>query len=255
VSSRWPLHASSTLAAVSLSLACDKPVQPRPFLVQPDQQGHLANPTPPCGDFAPNLYVCWSADGTPVSATETAIELTLSDLGNRCAAKKGTRRCVDRGRNAEPFRCEGTRCVQRHPRLPDDGEWQCMEQAGAVVCLGGGRAAGVAPGGDSLGYDCGPRSVKGAPTGERVCVDLSPDLPEGRVTCRFEADGGLLRICEPSSGAHVLGDACDAARPCVDGAVCITGRCAPRRPAPSCWLAGDCVKGSCRFGSCVEDAS
>jgi hypothetical protein len=151
------------------------------------------------------------------------------------------------------FACAGDRCEQRHPRMPDTGEWQCMDSAGATVCMGGERAAGVAPAPPDPRWFCGAR--RGGEPGARVCVDLSPDFPDGHAhgwRCRTLHDGPARRVCERDPEAHTLGDTCDARHPCVDGSLCAGGLCLPERPAPACWREADCPEGRCRFGSCVK---
>jgi hypothetical protein len=154
-----------------------------------------------------------------------------------------------------PFTCAGDACVQRHPRLPDDGEWECTDMAGAALCRGGDPAAGVAPAPPDPSWICGAR----AGTGERICIDLSPDFPGGAAAagfrCRYDNAPQPRRLCARDPGAHNLGDGCTRERPCVDGASCVEGRCAAPRPAPSCWLDDDCGGGTCRFGSCRRAGS
>jgi len=135
--------------------------------------------------------------------------------------------------------------------MPDDGEWQCADSGGATVCLGGERAAGVAAAPADPGWFCGPRRG-GEPA--RVCVDLSPDFPDGRAgkwRCHMIHEGPARRICERDIGAHTLAQSCDAEHLCVDGSRCVDGLCVPGRPAPACWLPEDCPGGRCRFASCL----
>jgi hypothetical protein len=139
--------------------------------------------------------------------------------------------------------------------MPDDGEWECADIADIVVCHGGLHAAGVPPGGADAGYFCGPRRGAGAAAGERVCVDLSPDLPDGAARgyrCGFEVRGGVVRVCRRDGAARAVTDACDAATACEPGLACTATRCLPALPDPACWLDRDCDHGACRFGSCVE---
>ena len=153
---------------------------------------------------------------------------------------------------APAFTCNGTHCEQRHPRMPDTGEWQCSDSAGATICRGGERAAGVAPAPADPAWRCGAR--RGGPPGERVCVDLSPDFPDGRARgwrCHTLYEGPVRRSCDRDADAHTLGDTCERARPCVDGSRCVDGVCVPEPPAPACWLETDCGGGRCRFGSCL----
>jgi hypothetical protein len=194
--------------------------------------GRAAPPGATCADVG-ELRVCW--------------ERSAIYVGAKAAAS------VDRA--SPPFSCAGPRCEQRHPRMPDDGEWQCADSGGATVCTGGERAAGVAPAPAESGWWCGWRSGASAFDGERVCVDLAPDFPDGhmrgwRCTTRYE--GPVRRVCERDPDAHTLTEPCDARQPCLDGSRCSGGRCVPERPAPACWLPGDCAAGRCRFGSCLQ---
>ena len=186
-----------------------------------------------CADVQ-TLRVCWDGAGPHVVARPPAAP----------------------GRAPGPaFACTGTRCEQRHPRMPDDGEWQCSDSAGATVCMGGERAAGVARSAAEPAWFCGVR--RGAAAGARVCVDLSPDFPDGRAPgwrCRTVYDGPPRRVCDRDPAAHTLAETCDRAHPCVDGSRCAEGWCVPERPAPACWLDTDCPGGRCRFGSCVGGA-
>jgi hypothetical protein len=200
-----------------LAAACSRTAPPHPGAAGGD-----------CADVG-TLRVCWDAAGAHVVDG---------------AVTPRTR--------GPAFTCDGTRCEQRHPRMPDDGEWQCADSAGATVCTGGERAAGVAAAAADARWFCGARL--GSAPGTRVCVDLSPDFPDGRATgwrCRTLVDGPARRVCARDPEAHTLGDRCDPARPCVDGSRCAGGRCVPERPAPACWLESDCPGGRCRFGSCL----
>jgi hypothetical protein len=142
-----------------------------------------------------------------------------------------------------------------------------------MVCVGGERASGVVAGPPDAGWICGPRRGEGggaagdvvlpsaaAPAlGPRVCVDFSPDFPDGEMAgwrCHVESGPPVTRVCERAPGAPVLATTCERAHPCVDGATCVGGRCLPAvRPAPSCWLDGDCRGGACRFGTCRAEAT
>ena len=205
-----------------------------------------------CADVG-DLRVCW--DGSPGSHPISVLPrrsppARLSPLGFLCSGSGKEARCIDRAREAPPFRCEGGICRQRNPRLPDDGEWECADFASIVVCHGGARPAGVPPGATAPGYFCGPR--RGVP-GERVCVDLSPDMPEGVARgyrCRFEAAGGLMRVCEQDPTTHAVADPCDSTHPCAPELACDQGRCLPLFPSPTCWLPRDCDNPPCRLGTC-----
>jgi hypothetical protein len=223
--------------------------RPAPWPAPGDDRGEL------CADVA-DLRVCWGREPRVITRPVPAVA-AASPLGWRCSGAGSGRTCVDRLRDAGPFTCSQGVCTQRHPRLPDHGEWTCAEQAGAAVCLGKEAAAGVPPAPPSPGWLCGPRRAPRGPLpGERVCVDLAPDVPDGAPLgwdCRYRHEPAPARLCQRQDGLHALGDACDGARPCVDGGVCAGGRCVPPRPAPTCWLDTDCGRGACRFGTCAPE--
>jgi hypothetical protein len=211
------------------------------------------------------LRVCWSdARAAEVVPRPVPREPAASGMGWRCAWPGPARACVDRRAGAPAFSCDGGRCRQAHARRPDDGEWTCVDTAGAEVCLFEGAVAGVTLAPADPAWLCGPRRTvaarlpaQGIPAG-RVCVDLSPDFPDGDAAgwrCRAENGPAPARVCERGAAAGSLGAACDRARPCVDGALCASGRCVPARPAPSCWLDDDCPNGACRFGTCRAEAA
>lgn len=137
--------------------------------------------------------------------------------------------------------------------MPDDGEWECVEMSGVVLCHSRGALAGMATGPMDLGWLCGAR--RGASDGERVCVDLDPDRPElaSHRQCRFELQHGMpQRSCTPAQ-QRIVGDACrlDAGE-CPKGSRCEAGVCLPARPEPACWLDGDCGDGArCVLGTCA----
>ena len=270
---RAPFRLAGALAPLALAACSPEPIEvTRPVVVR-EVASPAEDATSRCADVAGGLRVCWSDAGEPVSLSSSPFpgpgpgsSRSGSGRGFVCEGQGKERRCVDRGHLAPPFQCEGKRCTQRHPRLPDDGEWECADIAGAVVCRGGEPAAGTAPGGRGRGFVCGARRVQRDVTGERLCVDLSPDLPEGSgpgVRCHFEASSGLTRVCELGTTGPSLGAVCARERPCVDGAVCVpeagkadgTGGCSPLRPDPSCWLPGDCDQGTCRFGTCTRETA
>jgi hypothetical protein len=168
------------------------------------------------------------------------------------------------------LRSQRARGPLRHPRLPDDGEWQCADSAGAVLCAGGEPPAGVAAERADTGWFCGARSgakplalagaraqpsAAAAPfAGPRVCLDLDPDFPDGTAShwrCRYAYESGVQRICQRDGTGARIGDACNASRPCVDGSHCSAGYCIVPRPLPDCWLGSDCKSTDCRFGSCA----
>jgi hypothetical protein len=236
-----------------------------------------AEPPLPCTDVGA-LRACWSGarEATLVPRALPAAA-AASPMGWRCAWPGPARLCVDRRAGAPAFTCAGARCVQAYARRPDDGEWTCVDTAGAEVCVGWSPVAGVAPARADPAWICGPRRGPHAPqgvrlggrraqasrsgpddgAGDRVCVDLAPDVPDGdggAWRCRVENGPSPPRVGERGAAAGSLGVACDGARPCVDGAVCASGRCVPQRPAPSCWLDEDCPTGACRFGTCRDEA-
>jgi len=173
--------------------------------------------------------------------------------GFRCGGMGNDRTCEDRRRNGGPFACDAERCVQARPRMPDDGEWECVEMEGIVFCHSRGDAAGIAPGPPDIGWLCGARH--GTAQGERVCVDLDPDRPSAADPRRCVFDypsGAAQRVCTRASGPFA-GGACGGARSCPRGMSCVSERCLPPGPAPSCWFDKDCEGGThCRWGTCEE---
>lgn len=152
---------------------------------------------------------------------------------------------------AARFVCSGEPpvCVQRFPRRPDDGEWECVELEGIVNCRGGERAAGVVAGPRDRGWIC---------RGERPahCVDLAPDRPDGVGSwrCRFEGAREGARVCERSARPGV-GDRCltGDSGACPADMRCASGVCVPLvAPAPACWIDADCGAGKrCVRGTCA----
>jgi hypothetical protein len=135
--------------------------------------------------------------------------------------------------------------------LPDDGEWECYEADGVLFCHGGGPPAGVVVGPPDLGWLCGTRR---AGDGERLCVDLYPDLPDDRGpwTCRFEHKDGIRRFCDRRR-APAWNGACSTDRDCPRGGRCAGGKCALPRVEPECWFDDDCGPGArCRVATCQE---
>jgi hypothetical protein len=212
-----------------------------------------------CADVGA-LRACWPTDGPADDVRLVPRPLPAmaarSPLGWRCAGQGPTRTCVDRRAGAPPFVCEGARCRQTHPRQPDDGEWSCADSAGATICQGGLPAAGVASAPADPAWLCGALrpGARTLPIGDRVCVDLSPDFPDGDMgnwRCRTVYEPAPARLCAREPAA-VLTVPCTPARPCVDGSRCVSGRCLPRRPAPDCVADSDCPRQRCRFGTCLE---
>jgi len=208
----------------------------------------------PCADVS-DLRACWGAPGGAVLVARTLPPFPApTSLGFRCSGSGSARTCALRAASAGPFDCDRASCTQRYARQPDEGEWTCSDDAGVAVCIGSERASGVSSGRPDPGWICGERRGARDRLGARVCVDLSPDFPEGRASglrCRWSYDHGAARVCERDPLAHAVGDACDATRPCVLGAACVAARCVPPLPRPSCALDADCGGGACRFGSCV----
>lgn len=206
-----------------------------------------------CSDIG-NERVCFRDDG-PVIVPRTLPDGPAPPNGWRCGGPgpaRAERVCEDRSRNASPFVCGTQRCLQVRPRMPDDGEWECVEISGVVFCHSRGEAAGMEAGPLDLGWLCGPR--RGSASGERICIDLDADRPNlsSSQRCRYEQQfGAVQRICVPAEGA-LVGGACEPTVACPDGSRCSAGRCLPARPEPACWLDGDCgERARCVFGSCA----
>jgi hypothetical protein len=188
-----------------------------------------------------------------------AVAATFASLGAACTSRArlgaGRDGSAETGPGRALFACDGDRCVQRYPRLPDDGEWACSDMGGAAVCSGGDPPAGVPFNVSDHAWTCGLRhpSTAARGDGERVCVDLAPDFPDGTARgwrCHYATDEGMTRVCARDATVHVIGDPCDARAPCLDGLRCIAGSCTPESASPSCILDNDCNDGVCRFGSC-----
>jgi hypothetical protein len=258
----WVVRCGALALLVGAALACDRLRREEPSPPRfAERQGSWALAVVPpegyeCFDVG-SRSACYSP-GDVMVAPRLLPELAApSELGFRCWTEAGGRRCVDRLRAAGPFVCtakEGRRsCVQRAPRLPQGSIWDCGDVAGAVVCLGQDAPAAPPP---DPGWKCGAR--RGAESGARVCVDLSPDYPNGISddwACRFEDDphavGGRARTCVSEAGAPLLGATCDREHACVDGAQCLEGGCMPPEPLSDCIADQDCGAGVCRFGSCA----
>ena len=171
--------------------------------------------------------------------------------GWRCSGMSAGRVCEDRRRNSGAFGCKDGECVQAKPRMPDDGEWECVEMDAVVFCRWRADAAGMVAGPADVGWLCGDRRSH---DGERVCIDLSPDRPgpETDWRCDFQYVGGdVTRRCRRPAGVVVGGTCSDALR-CPSGSECVGGHCLPARPMPACWLDADCGHGvHCRWGTCM----
>lgn len=206
-------------------------------------------PAADCWDLL-DLQIC---DGAP--AERPVPEGPAPARGWRCSGVRASRRCSDRAEASGPWRCDGATCEERLPRLPDDGAWECADLDGVVVCHGGVPPAGVVAGPADPGWSCGQRRGVASPPGtDRVCIDLSPDLPDGAARgwrCNFTHERGERRVCRRDAKAPAIGAPCKVASACKSDDRCTAGRCVPPRPSPSCWIDPDCGGGEkCRRGSC-----
>ncbi len=203
-----------------------------------------------CGDVASNR-VCWDTAraAPPVVVNRPSDPDLPSDGVLRCGGTGAERLC--RLSRERPFRCRDERCEQAIPRLPDDGEWECADVDGVVVCRSHSPAAGVVEGPADPAWICG----EGDP---RVCVDFSPARPESAADdgpsiyrCHFDHEAGIRRICEPRRGRR-LGSTCGEGD-CPRGLACVTGICLPAfLPRPDCWTDRDCAEGSaCVLATCI----
>ena len=120
--------------------------------------------------------------------------------------------------------------MQRYPRLPDDGEWECADLEGVVVCRSVAAAAGVVAGRPAAGWTCGEGAGPEA-GGRRICVDATPERPSPESwRCHF-AHNPEQRVCKRDANAVVATPRADV--------------------RPSCWLDVDCGdEKRCRFGAC-----
>ena len=205
-----------------------------------------------CSDFGESR-VCYEAD------VARRVPRSLPDgvepmAGFRCGGSGRARSCEDRAANGGAFECGTTRCIQLSPRMPDDGEWECVEMSGLTFCHSRGPMAGASHGPRDLGWLCGARRGV-ADGGEEICVDAAPDRPRDPSMrhCRYEQRlGATVRSCGPGRGL-LIGDACSRKDACPKDSTCKEGLCLPRRPAPACWLDADCGAGArCALGSCVS---
>jgi hypothetical protein len=205
----------------------------------------------PCADVG-RVRACWSPEcaGGVCASERTTPAGPAPRAGWRCDGMGGKRTCEDRRRNAGPFECDATRCVQRRPRMPDDGQWECVDMDGVAYCHEVSESAGVVPGAPDMGWTCGARRGHA----ERVCVDMAPDLPEGedRWQCHFDHAADDQRVCVRAVQPNV-GGPCSATGACPASASCVGDVCLPsRRPEPACWFDADCEPGMrCRWASCV----
>lgn len=249
--SRWS-RARAALLAAACALACsrgDPGTGARPRL----ELGARSLPSPApadvgerCADVA-DTRVCW-VDGE-LRRVERPLPALPTQRGFRCSGSGAARVCEDRRHASDAFACSGELCTQRHPRLPDDGEWECADLDGALVCRGWAEAAGVVAGKPDPGWFCGPRAGQPA---ERICVDFAPERPAGEPwSCRFQFEAGLPARACTRGGPGPLGRACGAG--CPFGSACVLDRCLPLEPKPGCWIDKDCGEGAkCAHGSCRE---
>lgn len=204
-----------------------------------------------CADLG-DKRVCWQ-DGSAALVPRSVPSGAAPAHGFRCGGRGRERVCEDRMHNASAFACGTQRCLQERPRMPDDGEWECVEISGIVYCRSRSLFAGMQAGDMDLGWVCGAR--RGGAEGERICVDLDADRPDdtSRRHCRFEAHFGAPQRSCTNDRAPLVGDACNDARACPHGSRCETGLCLPAQPEPGCWLDRDCGEGAqCVFGSCAK---
>ena len=196
---------------------------------------------------------CW--EGVGPGAVARVPRVTPNDRDRwRCVGERGDRACRRRSGTAGAFSCDETRCRQEHLRAPDDGEWECFERWGAVVCRGGEPASGVIGGRRDKAWICGDVHSATKPT--RVCVDFAPDRPDdlGFGACVIEETaGGPRQVCS-RKGEPSLGEPCREDAACPRGAVCAKGTCLPAMaPRPSCWLDTDCAAGElCLYATCAR---
>lgn len=205
--------------------------------------------------------VCSGARCGPTRLCVTPRPLPASIRGHgeqyRCAGHGEKRTCVLRVTRASSFQCANARCVQRRPRLPDDGDWECNDLGGAVLCRGGGELTGVARRVADGGWTCGSRpSRRRGRVPERLCLDLDPDYPAGirdDFVCHFATEGSRpVRHCEPGT-AFKVGDVCANSSECPLHARCVAKTCVLQSWQPNCWADIDCASGVCRFGTCREE--
>lgn len=204
-----------------------------------------------CADIGAKR-VCWRGHDAEI-VTRPLPSGATPPHGFRCGGVGAARVCEDRTRNASVFVCGTQRCLQERPRMPDDGEWECVEISGVVYCHSRGRGAGMQSGPMDLGWICGAR--RAAVDDERICVDLDADRPDLKNRrCRFEPHFGAPQRSCTTTQTRLVGDACGGDSPtCPAGSRCKAGLCLPARPEPACWLDRDCGEGlRCVFGSCAK---
>ena len=122
-----------------------------------------------------------------------------------------------------------------HPRMPDDGEWQCTDSAGRDLCMGGERAAGRGAPARRPGWFCGAR--RGGDPGARASASICrPTFPTARAPgwrCRTLYDGPARRVCDRDPGrAHAGRDLRSRATRASTAAAAPTGGASPNGPRP-----------------------
>ena len=93
-----------------------------------------------------------SPSSTPVVVPRVLPDGPAPPSGWRCGGDGRERVCEDRNRNASSFDCGTQRCLQARPRMPDDGEWECVEISGVVFCHSRVDGAGMQAGPIDLGW-------------------------------------------------------------------------------------------------------
>lgn len=203
-----------------------------------------------CHDVG-EITACFSATGAP-RVVPRALPGSRPIGGWRCWGDGDDRGCVPRRSLASPLECDDAQraCAQRHPFLPDHDVWECRDDDGIAICRRRARAAGTSEASTHPAWVCAPR--RGEPD-ELLCVDGSPDVPDGEGwRCFYAHEAGERRRCQRDREASTVGGACG--RGCPDGARCVAGRCVPSSLEPECWLDEDCDDARCRFARCDEGA-
>ena len=189
--------------------------------------------------------------------------------GRRAATARMSRRCGSAGtararaslKRAPPapargpaFTCAADHCEQRHPRMPDAGEWQCMDSAGATICMGGERARPAwrprPP--THAGSAVRAAAASRARASASICRPTFPMAARADgVAARCTTDRPR-RACDRDPGAHTLAETCDARTP-VRRRQPLRRRLVRPGTARARVLAAtdDCAGGRCRFGSCL----
>lgn len=189
-----------------------------------------------------------ACDEAPACASEELVlgERLCRDGSGAVIAISAAEDVITAGRFAGPFTCTEVGCDQHDPPLPGDGEWECKDELGALVCRGGERAAGIVEGPRDPGFACAARE-----DGPEICVALSPSGPEGMRghRCTLAHEHGERRRCVRDASGPSLLAACGV---CEAPLTCALGRCVPPlRSEQPCWLDADC-EGTCVLGRCTR---